>query len=260
MRGNQAPFCGGEAGDRARAVVRGWFEEPAALEHYARAAASLGLWRSEEIVFESVLRHDDEILDAGCSAGRVAFGLWKKGFRKITGVDFAPGMVAEARRLAEAMEFPIRFLVEDVTNLSFPDATFDAVIFAFNGLMQIPGREHRRKALRDLARITRVGGVFVFTTHDRDLGRYRRSFACAPAQPDAAMGAGLILEPGDRVFHNPEGRIFMHWPDRAEIRADLSETGWTVVEDHLRSEIANESDAVRQFSDECRFWVAKRIR
>jgi hypothetical protein len=50
----------------------------------------------------------------------------------------------------------------------------------------------------------------------------------------------------------------MHLPDREEILADLAATGWTHEYDALRREIALESEAVREFSDECRFWVGRR--
>ena len=50
----------------------------------------------------------------------------------------------------------------------------------------------------------------------------------------------------------------MHLPDRAEILADLAATGWTHAFDTMRREVAAESRAVRDFSDDCRFWVAQR--
>jgi hypothetical protein len=67
-----------------------------------------------------------------------------------------------------------------------------------------------------------------------------------------------LVEFGDRYFEDQVGRTFMHLPDRAEVLADLAATGWTHEFDALRSDIARESKAVRDFSDECRFWVAKK--
>jgi hypothetical protein len=48
----------------------------------------------------------------------------------------------------------------------------------------------------------------------------------------------------------------MHLPDRAEVLADLAATGWTHVEDVMRDKLVQESRAVREFSDNCRFWAA----
>ena len=66
-----------------------------------------------------------------------------------------------------------------------------------------------------------------------------------------------LVEFGDRYFEDEAGRTFMHLPDRAEILADLAATGWEHEFDALRHEVAAESRAVRDFSDECRFWIAR---
>jgi hypothetical protein len=50
----------------------------------------------------------------------------------------------------------------------------------------------------------------------------------------------------------------MHLPDRREILEDLATTGWQHSFDAMRTEIAREHHAVRDFSDECRFWAAHR--
>jgi hypothetical protein len=42
------------------------------------------------------------------------------------------------------------------------------------------------------------------------------------------------------------------------VLADFAATGWMHEFDAMREEIAKESRAVREFSDECRFWVAHR--
>ena len=50
----------------------------------------------------------------------------------------------------------------------------------------------------------------------------------------------------------------MHLPDRDEILEDLAATGWTHEFDAMRRQLASESRAVLDFSDECRFWVARK--
>ncbi len=68
-----------------------------------------------------------------------------------------------------------------------------------------------------------------------------------------------LVEFGDRYFDDDNGgRTFMHLPDRAEILADLAATGWSHVFDSMRRDLARETKAVKDFSDECRFWVAIR--
>ena len=65
-----------------------------------------------------------------------------------------------------------------------------------------------------------------------------------------------LVEFGDRYFSHEHGKTFMHLPNRSEILDDLSATGWTHQYDALRKEISKESAAVKDFSDECRFWLA----
>ena len=50
----------------------------------------------------------------------------------------------------------------------------------------------------------------------------------------------------------------MHLPTRREILDDFAATGWSPRFDAMRRTLAVESAAVREFSDECRFWVAQR--
>jgi len=237
--------------------VNGWFADPVAVAHYVRAVSAVGLWQSEKVVFNQVLERDETVLDMGCGAGRIALGLWQLGFRDIVGVDFCPPMVAEARAAAEFRGARIPFEIGDATGLRFADAAFGGVIFGFNGLMQIPGRASRRRALTELRRVVRPGGRLVFTTHDRDLVAESGYWAVEMRRWQASAQDSRLVEYGDRVMNRPEGMVFMHLPDRTEILEDLAATGWAHGFDRLRSLIANEAVSVREFSDECRFWVAE---
>jgi len=277
------------------ATVRDDFNSVEAIRHYTRAAESLGLWESERILIERFIPdRSSRILEAGCGAGRVTLGLWDLGYRNITAFDFAEELLAQARRLAAARGADsIHFLRADATQLQEhhpsckpqPEALpyvppaqchllsdtslyavygqhdarlgFDGVFFAFNGLMQIPGRENRRAAMRQLHGLCRARAPFIFTTHDRD---------DSPAEADlwdrerAAWQTGdqvpNLVEFGDRYVERQEGRTFMHLPDQTEVREDLEATGWRLEFTSVRREIARETGAVREFSDECRFWVA----
>jgi ubiquinone/menaquinone biosynthesis C-methylase UbiE len=240
------------------ALVRAWLAEPVAVEHYSRAAASLGLWRSEVRVLTRLFRPEQRVLDVGCGAGRIALGLARLGYRSVVGLDNCPPMVVEARRLAEAMVLDVSFWDGDALALPFAEASFDGAVFGFNGLMQIPGRENRVTAMRELARIVVPGGSFVFTSHDREFPEQVAYWRQESAVWQAGRQDPALLEYGDRLIDNPEGRIFMHVPDRAEILQCLREAGWMHGEDHARSAIANEPRDVREFADECRFWIAHR--
>lgn len=239
-------------------AVQSWFADPRALEHYTEAVKNVGLWRSEEKVFGQVLSPQDTILDLGTGTGRVAFGLWEIGYDKVMGVDACRPMIQQARHLNKLLEYRVSFRVEDARKLSFENSLFDGVIFAFNGLMQIPGYSDREQAVREIFRVLRPGGHFVFTTHDRDSARLKEFFAQQAAIWEAGKQDRRLREFGDNLFDSSEGTIFMHLPDRAEVKRMLDGVGFDLLFDAMREEIANEPREVRDFADECRFWIARK--
>jgi SAM-dependent methyltransferase len=247
------------------ATVRADFNDLLAVVHYTRAAHELGLWASERTLIERFFTdRSAPLLEAGCGAGRVTLGLWELGYRNLTAFDFAEELVDQACSLAaERAATSIHFLHADATDLA-PHAShlappYGGALFMFNGLMQIPGRAHRQAALREIHRLCAPGAPLLFTTHDRDSSPTERALwrleALRWARGDQDP---RLVEFGDRYFEDETGRTFMHLPDRTEILSDLAATGWTPAFDAMRAVVARESRAVRDFSDECRFWVAHR--
>ncbi len=247
------------------AQVRRDFNDLRAVVHYAKAAHEIGLWTSERLMIE---RHFPDraapLLEAGCGAGRVCVALHALGYQNLTAFDFAKELVDQALALAAERGATIAVHHADATKLTahpaFADARFAGALFLFNGLMQIPLRRNRRRALRQLAAVCAPGAPLLFTTHDRDHSPAERASWRLEARRWAeGKQDPRLREFGDRRFSDDCGDTFMHLPDRAEILADLAATGWRHVEDHLRRElVAREPAAVRAFSDECRFWAARR--
>src|SRR5262249_31655228 len=67
------------------------------------------------------------VLDAGCGTGFLSLDLAARGPR-VTGVDFAPSMLALARRKAAMQGLTVDFEEADAENLPFPPGSFDLVI------------------------------------------------------------------------------------------------------------------------------------
>lgn len=262
------------------AQVQADFDDPVSVVHYARAAHFLGLWESERRLIARFFPDcTAPLLEAGCGAGRVTLGLWDLGYRDLTAFDFAAEPLDQARHLAtERGAAAIRFLHADATQLSrgadnqnaseppgrgqvdcaTPGPGYSGALFLFNGLMQIPGREGRRAALRGLRAVCVPGAPFLFTTHDREHSPTERALWRLEAMRwERGEQDERLVEFGDRYFEDEAGRTFMHLPDRTEILADLAATGWKPEFDALRREVAAESRAVREFSDECRFWLVR---
>lgn len=238
--------------------VRGYFNEKGTVQHYAKAVANVGLWKSEKLLFNRYFDRKFNLLDIGCGAGRATFGLWEEGFLSVLGTDLAETMVEEARDIADCLGCPFCFQREDATALSFANESFDGAIFAFNGLMQIPGRPVRRLALQHIYRVLRPGGYFLFSTLDRQDLLYSKVFAVVgDPEHDLAQNPDLI-DFGDRHFETEHGTTFMHVPLREDVVEDLEIAGFELVEDAMRSELAHESTSVRDFSEDCRMWVARK--
>lgn len=246
-------------------IVREDFNAINTVLHYTRAAHFIGLWKSERHLIERFFPDKNaRLLEAGCGAGRVAVGLWHEGYRKITAFDFASELIEQAENLAQEQGIHgLTFLQADATKLeatSLSDGQrFGGVLFMFNGLMQIPGRENRRNAMQNLAQQCEPEAHFIFTTHDREDPRDLKEWAKEAALWAKGEQNPQLLEFGDRYFSDDTGNTFMHLPDRAEVLADMVATGWSHVFDSTRNELASETPKVRNFSDNCRFWVARKI-
>jgi len=61
-----------------------------------------------------------DALDVGCGTGFLSFELLARGHR-VTGIDFAPAMIAQARAKAAAQAVSIRFEEGDATDVNLVD-------------------------------------------------------------------------------------------------------------------------------------------
>jgi len=266
-------------------TVRDDFNDLRAVIHYTKAAHELGLWASERMLIERLFPNKRALLlEAGCGAGRVSVALAESGYTRLTAFDFSEELLAQAQSLIHERKLTRRVTLffADATQLASSPALrdckddakngsgienehtltgyFDGALFLFNGLMQIPLRRNRRRALRQLAAVCRPGAPLLFTTHDRDDSPEERAlWRLEAARWARGQQDPILREFGDRYYEDADiGRTFMHLPTRAEILADLKATGWAHEFDAMRREITRESRQVRDFSDECRFWVAQK--
>ena len=190
-----------------------------------------------------------DVLEVGCGDG----SMWSKsgdrvsdGWR-LTLTDLSPGMVDSARA---TLGDRATYAVADVQQLPFADESFDGAI-ANHVLFHVPDRQ---RALAELARVLRPGGVLVGTTIGADHMRELRATLSGQesvilSESRNRFGLETAREQLERVFIDVEIELF---PDSLEVTEvepflafvrSLDTPGLT--EDHLeqiRETVAREID------------------
>ena len=142
-------------------VNRGTYERKKLTGTYVQS----NLHIPEVLIF---FKYRDEIagkrvLDVGCGAGRTAVFL-SRWTDRYTAVDYSSGMLERARKWLPG----VRFIQCDARDMKiFGDAEFDVVSFANNGFDSL-GHEDRLRVLAEIRRVLVPGGLFTFSSHNRD--------------------------------------------------------------------------------------------
>lgn len=102
-----------------------------------------------------------KVIDLGCGAGRTTLGLEARGF-EVDAIDLSTDLVEEAKSRVKRA----RVQLMDARELDFPDATFDAALFSFNGLDCVHPHRERLRVLESIHRVLRPGGVFYYSGHN----------------------------------------------------------------------------------------------
>lgn len=97
-----------------------------------------------------------KILDAGCGSGIPITKVLAER-HDVTGVDLSSRQIERARTLVPEASF----LKADMTRLSFPPGTFDAVV-SFYAIIHVPREEHRG-LLEVFHKLLRRGGLLLVT-------------------------------------------------------------------------------------------------
>jgi ubiquinone/menaquinone biosynthesis C-methylase UbiE len=153
--------------------------------HSIRTPAERAAW---DRILDLVLagRNQLDALDAGCGTGFLTFELTARGHHVI-GVDFAPAMIAEARRKAAERGASVRFEQADTEQLPFTPGSFDLAI-SRHLLWTLA---HPEAAIDEWIRVLRPGGRLVVVDGRFDAGASAAPGSARASEEYAAIGDQL---------------------------------------------------------------------
>lgn len=197
-----------------------------------------GLQKSEAYLFGKYIASGAAVLDLGVGGGRTTQFLSKRASRYV-GVDYSAEMVASCRKQFPSLEFH-HLDAAQMTELA--DASFDAIVFPFNGMDYLYPAQRRQRCLSECARLLRNGGSFVFSIHNarnllvlpqlsgvgvtkkawrlvRSAAMTARSVATALPSRSFWGGDGFVIDP-------VHGGLKTHVAVQARVVAELAEHGF----------------------------------
>lgn len=165
-----------------------------------------------ELVNKAMIKDKDKVLDIACGPGYVAALAFEKGGVPL-GIDFSEAMIQKAKWLHPKIDFEVM----DAEALKLKDRIFDVALMNF-GILHLANPE---QALKEVFRVLKPGGQFVFTVWDQPL----RSKAFE-------LIMSVIKEEGDLHISLPEGPDFFKFSDIDTSKEILSQIGFHKIESH----------------------------
>jgi len=221
--------------------VQEGFSDEYTQEYYTELVKE-GLWVGEKYFINKYFRNKNgKLLDIGCGTGRTTTPLFKMGY-DVTAVDITPKMIENAKKIAKKKSLDINYKIGDATSLEFDDNSFDYILFSNQGWTQIPNRKERAKALKEIKRVLKKGGTFIFTAHPRSwtnpdffwfwVKQWLRFYILKPLGFDVRE-----IDFGDRFFEREsidgkktDSYQFIHISKVSEVIREISNSGLELVE------------------------------
>ncbi len=121
-----------------------------------------GLMYPEQYLFDKYIDNSKNVLDLGCGAGRTTAYISQITLNVI-GVDINDKLVTLAKQKMPKTDFRVM----NACSLEFPDNVFDVIVFSYNGIDYIYPEEKRILAYKEIYRVLKKDGIFIYSTHNK---------------------------------------------------------------------------------------------
>jgi SAM-dependent methyltransferase len=213
-----------------------------------------GLFHYEEMLIEKYFKAGGRTLDVGCGAGRVTIPLHERGYQ-VTGLDYAEKMIAAAKKLNGAIDYR----VGNILSTPFENQEFDNIIFPFNGLMLLESYEERLSAVKEVCRLLKDDGKFVFTTPYLD-NKVKKPYWSEKAEilgiDTDNMSWEQQMELGDEQLEDYGNVFYLHVPFISEVEKMLEEASMELLFSARRLDYSGIEEMEDELDDNY-LWVTK---
>jgi len=214
------------------------------------------LFKYEEALIDKYFGVGGKVLDIGCGAGRTTLPLGRKGY-DVIGLDYSKAMIERAKTSNHYSN--VRYTVQDIINTSFNDNEFDNALFSFNGLMLIYPLDNRIKAMCEISRIIKPGGLLIFTTpfldNKLDKPYWKQKINSYRIANEALTKEDYIII-GDEIINDNENDFFIHIPMIEEVKEMITKSGFSVVLNKRRLDLFSEEINEEELDDNY-IWVVE---
>jgi ubiquinone/menaquinone biosynthesis C-methylase UbiE len=235
-----------------------YFSDNKIVDYYSKAIECVGLWNSEKQLIKKYSNKNSYILDVGCGAGRVSFGLYKEGYRNLYGIDLSQEMINKANNINNNNKLNIQFSCQDASDLNFNDNFFDLIIFSFNGFCTIPTREIRYQVCNEINRVLKSNGIFIFLAdNQRNQSKYKWYWKNELLKWAKNNQDKRIYDFGDLIFIDDNIECFFHFYGKDELIEMLNKSGFELI-NNISINKFKESESVKEFCPYGVFWITKK--
>ena len=118
------------------------------------------IFLEEKYMIQKYLQPHLKTVEAGTNGGRILLNMKEMGFTALAGFDNVPELIDAA--IARNPDRDIDFQVQDAVKLSYPDESFDQILY-LQQILCLLESEDRVKAMRESLRILKPGGIGIFS-------------------------------------------------------------------------------------------------